>query len=117
MAKELQHFIGGKKVAGTSGRFLDVFNPTTGEVSAKAPLASKAEVEAVIADSQRAFAEWSATSPLVRARVMFKFKELCERHADEIALLIATEHGKVASDAKGSLQRGLEVEIGRAPCR
>ena len=56
MAKELQHFIGGKKVAGQSGRFLDVYNPTTGEVSAKAPLASKAEVEAVIADSERAFA-------------------------------------------------------------
>lgn len=109
MAKELQHFIGGKKVAGKSGRFLDVYNPSTGEVGAKAPLASKAEVEAAIADSQRAFAEWSATSPLVRARVMFKFKELCEKHADELALLIANEHGKVVSDAKGSLQRGLEV--------
>ena len=109
MAKELHHFIGGKKVAGKSGRFLDVYNPSTGEVSAKAPLATKAEVEAAIADSQRAFAEWSATSPLVRARVMFKFKELCEKHADELALLIANEHGKVVSDAKGSLQRGLEV--------
>lgn len=109
MAKELHHFIGGKKVAGKSGRFLDVYNPTTGEVSARSPLATRAEVEAAIADSQKAFAEWSATSPLVRARVMFKFKELCEKHADEIALLIANEHGKVVSDAKGSLQRGLEV--------
>jgi malonate-semialdehyde dehydrogenase (acetylating)/methylmalonate-semialdehyde dehydrogenase len=109
MAKELHHFIGGKKVAGQSCRFLDVYNPSTGEVAAKAPLATRAEVEAAIADSQKAFLEWSATSPLVRARVMFKFKELCERHADEIALLISNEHGKVVSDAKGSLQRGLEV--------
>ena len=109
MVKELHHFIGGKKVAGKSGRFLDVYNPTTGDVSAKAPLATRAEVEAAIADSQKAFAEWSMTSPLTRARVMFKFKELCEKHADELAGLIAAEHGKVISDAKGSLQRGLEV--------
>ena len=109
MTKDLHHFIGGKKVAGTSGRFLDVYNPSTGEVGARAPLATKAEVEAAIADSQKAFETWSRTSPLVRARVMFKFKELCEKHADEIALLIANEHGKVVSDARGSLQRGLEV--------
>ncbi len=109
MTKELHHFIGGKKVAGQSGRFLDVYNPSTGEIGARAPLATKEEVEAAIADSQRAFEGWSRTSPLVRARVMFKFKELCEKHADEIALLIANEHGKVVSDARGSLQRGLEV--------
>ncbi len=109
MTKELYHFIGGKKVAGQSGRFLDVYNPSTGEVASRAPLATKEEVEAAIADSQRAFETWSRTSPLVRARVMFKFKELCEKHADEIALLIANEHGKVVSDARGSLQRGLEV--------
>lgn len=109
MVKELHHFIGGKKVAGKSGRFLDVYNPTTGEVASKAPLATRAEVEAAIADSQKAFAEWSMTSPLTRARVMFKFKELCEKHADELATLISNEHGKVFSDAKGSLQRGLEV--------
>jgi len=109
MTKELHHFIGGKKVAGQSGRFLDVYNPTNGVIAARAPLATKAEVEAAIADSQRAFEGWSRTSPLVRARVMFKFKELCEKHSDEIALLISNEHGKVFSDAKGSLQRGLEV--------
>ncbi|MBP7066408.1 CoA-acylating methylmalonate-semialdehyde dehydrogenase [Ferrovibrio sp.] len=109
MTKDLYHFIGGKKVAGQSGRFLDVYNPSTGEVASRAPLATKEEVEAAIADSQRAFETWSRTSPLVRARVMFKFKELCEKHADEIALLIANEHGKVVSDARGSLQRGLEV--------
>ncbi|MBM3555870.1 MAG: aldehyde dehydrogenase family protein, partial [Alphaproteobacteria bacterium] len=109
MVKELHHFIGGKKVMGKSGRFGPVYNPTTGEEAAKSPLASRAEVEAAIADSQGAFAGWSGTSPLVRARVMFKFKALVEKHIDEIALLISNEHGKVLADAKGSIQRGLEV--------
>src|SRR3989449_1029595 len=109
-AHELTHFIGGKQVRGEkSGRFGDVFNPTTGALAAKVPLASKAEVERAIAVAKEAFAGWSETSPLTRARVMFRFKELIERHMDELALLIASEHGKVLSDAKGSIQRGLEV--------
>src|SRR5258708_31991555 len=107
--RELAHFVGGKQVRGESGRFGDVFNPTTGTLSAKVPLASKAEVERAIAIAKEAFAGWSETSPLTRARVMFRFKELIERHMDELALLIASEHGKVLSDAKGSIQRGLEV--------
>jgi malonate-semialdehyde dehydrogenase (acetylating)/methylmalonate-semialdehyde dehydrogenase len=109
MARTLHHFIGGKKVEGTSGRFGDVFNPTTGEKSAEVPFASTQEVQAAIANSQEAFAAWSATSPLVRARVMFKFKELVEKNMDELARLVSNEHGKVLSDAKGSIQRGLEV--------
>src|SRR6266581_7126082 len=107
--KELTHFIGSKHVRGESGRFGDVFNPTTGALSGRVPLASKAEVERAIAVAKEAFAGWSETSPLTRARVMFRFKELIERHIDELALLIASEHGKVLSDAKGSVQRGLEV--------
>ncbi len=108
--RELAHFIGGKQVRGENGgRFGDVFNPTTGALAAKVPLASKAEVERAIAVAKEAFAGWSETSPLTRARVMFRFKELIERHMDELALLIASEHGKVLSDAKGSIQRGLEV--------
>src|SRR6267378_3387590 len=107
--KELTHFVGGKHAKGESGRFGDVFNPTTGALAAKVPLASKAEVERAIATAKEAFAGWSETSPLARARVMFRFKELIERHMDELALLIANEHGKVLSDAKGSIQRGLEV--------
>ena len=98
--RELAHFIGGKQVRGESGRFGDVFNPTTGALAAKVPLASKAEVERVIANAKDAFAGWSETSPLARARVMFRFKELIERHMDELALLISNEHGKVLSDAK-----------------
>src|SRR5437773_7891668 len=107
--RELAHFVGGKPVRGESGRFGDVFNPTTGALAAKVPLASKAEVDRAIAVAREAFAGWSETSPLTRARVMFRFKELIERHMDELALLIANEHGKVLSDAKGSIQRGLEV--------
>src|SRR2546425_859330 len=108
--RELTHFVGGKQVRGENGgRFGDVFNPTTGALAAKVPLASKAEVERAIAVAKEAFAGWSETSPLTRARVMFRFKELIERHMDELALLIASEHGKVLSDAKGSIQRGLEV--------
>jgi malonate-semialdehyde dehydrogenase (acetylating)/methylmalonate-semialdehyde dehydrogenase len=109
MARTLHHFVGGKKVAGTSGRFGDVFNPTTGEKSAEVPFASAQEVAAAIANAEAAFPAWSATSPLVRARVMFKFKELVEKNMDELARLISNEHGKVLSDARGSLQRGLEV--------
>jgi malonate-semialdehyde dehydrogenase (acetylating)/methylmalonate-semialdehyde dehydrogenase len=103
------HFIGGKAVAGTSGKHGPVFNPTLGEQVAQVALATKAEVEAAIADSAAAFPGWAATSPLIRARVMFRFKALVEEHIEEIALLVANEHGKTVPDAKGSIQRGLEV--------
>jgi malonate-semialdehyde dehydrogenase (acetylating) / methylmalonate-semialdehyde dehydrogenase len=106
--RELYHFIGGKQVKG-SGRFGDIFNPSTGEVQAKAPYASADEVRSVIAVAEKAFPGWAAKNPQVRARVMFKWKELIEKHMDELARLLSSEHGKVVSDAKGSIQRGLEV--------
>jgi malonate-semialdehyde dehydrogenase (acetylating)/methylmalonate-semialdehyde dehydrogenase len=106
---ELHHFIGGAKVKGRSGRTLDVTNPTTGEVASKAPLASAEETAGAIADADTAFPGWAETSPLQRARVMFRFKALIEEHADELTRLISEEHGKVLSDARGSLTRGLEV--------
>src|SRR3989338_5715475 len=109
MPQELRHFIGGKKVSGKSGRFGDVFNPSTGQVASRAPFASKAEVEAAIANASEAFPVWAPAPPLARARVMFKFKALLEKHADEIASLISSEHGKVHADSKGSLIRGNEV--------
>ena len=109
VVRELTHFIGGRHVAGESGRFGPVFNPTLGVQTGKAPLANKAETEKAIADAHAAYPDWSATSPLTRARVMFRFKELVEKHMDELALLVSSEHGKVLSDAKGSIQRGLEV--------
>ncbi len=109
MTRELHHYVGGKAVKGASGRFGDVFNPTTGELAARAPLAARAEVEAAIANAAAAFPGWAAQSPQARARVMFRFKELVEKNMDELALLLASEHGKVVADAKGSIQRGLEV--------
>jgi malonate-semialdehyde dehydrogenase (acetylating)/methylmalonate-semialdehyde dehydrogenase len=91
--RQLSHFVGGKHLAGESGRFGDVFNPTTGALAARVPLASKVEVERVIANAKEAYAGWSETSPVTRARVMFRFKELVERHMDELALLVSNEHG------------------------
>ncbi|MBN9529941.1 MAG: aldehyde dehydrogenase family protein, partial [Alphaproteobacteria bacterium] len=109
MTRQIHHIIGGKAVSGSSDRSGAVYNPSTGEEQARVPLATRAEVEAAIADAQAAFPGWSAQSPMVRARVMFKFKELIEKHMDELAVLLSSEHGKVVSDAKGSIQRGLEV--------
>ena len=105
----LAHFIHGKEVAGNSGRSGDVYDPATGRVSGRVPLASKSEVEAAIESAARAFPAWAAVTPLNRSRVLFKFKELLERHADEIAAAITAEHGKVLSDARGELTRGMEV--------
>jgi malonate-semialdehyde dehydrogenase (acetylating)/methylmalonate-semialdehyde dehydrogenase len=107
--KQLTHYIGGQKVAGTSGRFGDVFNPATGDLAARVPFASAAEVASAIAVAEKAQAEWAKVPPLQRARVMFRFKELIEKNMDELAHIITSEHGKVLSDAKGSLTRGLEV--------
>src|ERR1700734_2297942 len=107
--REIGHFIGGKAVKGASGRFGDVFNPNTGEVQAKIALASKSEVEKAIANAQGAFPAWAATNPQRRARVMFKFLELIQSEYDELARLLSSEHGKTFPDAKGDVQRGLEV--------
>ena len=109
MVSELTHFIAGKRVKGTSGRFGDVFNPATGKVEAKVPLAGPEEVQSAIDAARAAFPAWAATPPQRRARVMFRFKELIERNGDELAALVSSEHGKVLSDARGSLARGLEV--------
>ncbi len=109
MTATIAHFIDGKAVFGTGTRSAEVFNPATGAVTGRVALADKTDVEAAIASAQAAFPAWAATTPLASARVMFKFKQLLEDHADEIALAITHEHGKVFSDAKGELTRGLEV--------
>ncbi|WP_298380342.1 CoA-acylating methylmalonate-semialdehyde dehydrogenase [Azospirillum sp.] len=109
MTKILPHFIGGALVDGTSGRSGDVFNPATGRVSAKVPLATAAEVDRAVAVARAAFPAWSNATPLRRARVMFAFKQLLEANADTLASLITAEHGKVHSDALGEVTRGLEV--------
>ena len=105
----LRHCMGGELVEGTSGRFAEVDNPATGEPVARVPLATAAEVDAAVAAASEAFPEWAATSPLRRARVMFRFKALLDDGIDALAEIITTEHGKVHSDAVGSIARGLEV--------
>ncbi len=104
----LGHFINGEMVDST-GRSQAVYNPATGEVVREVALASKTTVEQAIAAAEQAFPHWRDTPPQKRARVMFRFKELLEQHADEIAALITEEHGKVLHDALGELQRGIEV--------
>ena len=107
--REITHFIGGQAVRGASGRFSDVFNPSTGQVQARAPLASEAEVNACVANAVAAQIGWAATNPQRRARVMFEFKRLLERDLQSLAELLSSEHGKVVADSKGDIQRGLEV--------
>ena len=107
--RNLTHFIGGSHIEGASGRFLDVFNPMTGEVQARSPLASGDEVRRAIAAAASAFPAWAAENPQKRARVMFRFKQLVEDNMDALAAMLSREHGKVIADSKGDIQRGLEV--------
>jgi malonate-semialdehyde dehydrogenase (acetylating)/methylmalonate-semialdehyde dehydrogenase len=105
----IDHYINGRVIAGTSGRTQDVFNPATGAVTGKAALANAQEVEAAVASAQAAFPAWSDTPPIRRARVMFKFLELLNLHKDELAHLITAEHGKVFTDAQGEVARGIDI--------
>ncbi|MFZ0837593.1 MAG: CoA-acylating methylmalonate-semialdehyde dehydrogenase [Xanthobacteraceae bacterium] len=107
--REIGHFISGKAIAGNSGRFGDVFDPNTGEVQAQVAFASRSEVEAAIASAAAAQPAWAATNPQRRARVMFKFLELVQSEFDSLAKLLSSEHGKTVADARGDIQRGLEV--------
>src|SRR5215475_3444084 len=107
--KELTHFIAGNHVKGTSGRFGDVFNPSIGEVQARVPFASKSEMRQAVETALKVFPEWSSVNPQRRARVMFNFKALVEKHMDELAHMLSSEHGKVLADSRGDIQRGLEV--------
>jgi malonate-semialdehyde dehydrogenase (acetylating)/methylmalonate-semialdehyde dehydrogenase len=109
MTESIEFWIGGKRVAGRSGRKGDVFNPATGERARQVALADESEVDAAVQAAAKAFPEWSATPSLTRARILFKFRELIERNADRLAAIITSEHGKILSDAKGELTRGLEV--------
>ena len=107
--RDIQHFINGQKVRGTSGRFGDVFDPNSGQVQARVPLASPQELDLAVSNAAEAQKGWAQANPQRRARVMFEFKRLLEVHMDELAHLLSSEHGKVIADSKGDLQRGLEV--------
>ena len=107
--QELTHWIDGKHVKGGSGRFGDVYNPATGEVQARVPLASKEELTAAVRTAAAAQVKWGATNPQRRARVLMEFVRLLNRDMDKLAETLSREHGKTVPDAKGDIQRGLEV--------
>ncbi len=107
--RQVGHFIGGKQIAGTSGRTSDIFQPMDGSVIGKVALASKAELDAAVQNAAEAQPKWAAVNPQRRARVLMKFLDLIAQNNDELADLLAREHGKTIPDAKGDIQRGVEV--------
>jgi len=107
--KTIGHFVNGRILSNTGERYGNVHDPARGEVTGRVSFAGKKEVEEAVASAAAAFPAWAATPPLRRARVLFRFKELLERNAEELSALITAEHGKVLSDARGSLTRGIEV--------
>jgi malonate-semialdehyde dehydrogenase (acetylating)/methylmalonate-semialdehyde dehydrogenase len=107
--RELTHFVAGRHLKGTSGRFGNVFNPATGEIQAKVPFASAAEMRHAVEAASKTFPEWAAVNPQRRARVLFNFKALVEKHTEELAVLLSSEHGKTLADSRGDIIRGIEV--------
>ena len=107
--RSIEHFIGGQSVTGTSGRYSDVYDPNSGQVQAKVSLANAAELDRAVQNAAAAQPGWAAVNPQRRARVMMEFVRLLNLHKNELAELLASEHGKVVSDAHGDVLRGLEV--------
>lgn len=107
--RQVGHFIGGKHVAGTSGRTADIYQPMDGTIIGKVALASAAELRAAVENAAEAQPKWAAVNPQRRARVLMKFLDLIAQNNDELAELLAREHGKTIPDAKGDIQRGVEV--------
>ena len=105
----VQHFIGGQSVEATSGRFGTVYHPSSGKAARRVGFASRADVDRAVDAAAAAFPAWAAAPPLRRARILNRFRELIERDQAKLAAIITSEHGKVLSDAKGEVQRGLEV--------
>lgn len=107
--REIEHFVNGRRVKGASGRFGDVFNPATGEVQAKVPFASADELAQAVEGAKAAQPGWAATNPQRRGRVLMEFVRLLHRDMDKLAEALSSEHGKTLPDARGDVQRGLEV--------
>jgi len=105
----IQHYINGKIYKGSSSRKGKVFNPATGAQESEVILGTKSDLDHAVENAKKAFEKWSQVTPLQRARIIFKYKELIEKNYDELTKLIVSEHGKVYEDAKGSLTRGLEI--------
>ena len=108
MLRDIDHFIGGSSYA-SEGREGDVFDPNQGAVQAHVRLGTAADLSHAMDAARAAQPAWAATNPQRRARVMFAFRALVESNIDELAELLSSEHGKVIADAKGDIQRGLEV--------
>lgn len=109
MTRIIPHFVGGSLLTPKDGRFGDVYDPSEGSVQARVPLASEGEVRRVIDDAQAAQPAWAATNPQKRARVLLRFLDLVQKNMTELATLLSSEHGKTFDDARGDIQRGLEV--------
>ena len=105
----VQHFIDGAAATGAPARSGDIFDPSIGKVQAQVTLGDAATLEQAVASARAAQPEWAALNPQRRARVMFRYKDLIEQNMDELAALLSSEHGKVIADARGDIQRGLEV--------
>ncbi len=109
MTEIISHYIGGRAVDGRSARYADVFNPALGQPCARVALGTTDEVNEAVAAAAAAFPAWAATPPLARARILFKYLQLCQQHVDEFAAMVTREHGKTFSDAQGEVARGIEV--------
>ncbi|MCR9140210.1 MAG: CoA-acylating methylmalonate-semialdehyde dehydrogenase [Alphaproteobacteria bacterium] len=107
--RPVTHFLSNESWSGSSTRTSDIYNPATGAVSGQVTLASKEDVDQVIATAAAALPSWAATPPAKRATVMFEFRDLLKKHIDELAELLSAEHGKTLPDAKGEIARGIEV--------
>jgi len=107
--KIVGNFIGGQIVVSDSRNTAPVYNPASGEIEREVTQSTEQEVRHAIEVAHQAYASWSATTPLRRARILFNFKSLLEKHQDELASLIVSEHGKVYSDAIGELTLGERI--------
>ncbi len=107
--RTIEHWIGGAETAGASTRRATVWNPATGQEQAQVLLAEVADVDAAVQSARKAFDSWRTVSLTRRARIMFAFRDLLDRNVDKLARIVAEEHGKVLSDAKGEVIRGMEV--------
>jgi malonate-semialdehyde dehydrogenase (acetylating)/methylmalonate-semialdehyde dehydrogenase len=105
----LEHYINGRRIASTSGRFGEVYDPARGLVQRRVPMGTAAELDEAVAAARAAFPEWSAQPALRRARCLFRLKSLLEEHVEEMAAILTSEHGKVLEDARGEVTRGIEV--------
>jgi malonate-semialdehyde dehydrogenase (acetylating)/methylmalonate-semialdehyde dehydrogenase len=111
-APVLRNFAGGRWVESRTASHLDVHNPATGEVIARTPLSTAEDLDTAVAAAKKAFPAWRDTPPVVRARAMFRFRNLLEEHFEELSRIVTTEHGKTLEESRGSVRRGIEcVEV------